>query len=355
MNKYVSLILAFVLVVCLAVPAAAAGQPKGVYVEALDISVVVPDQYDAMMPDMKDNDPVFVQRGIQVPKFKKWAEDNGIYLWVLSKNGKSNFTITAEELEDAESFIECDPEYVSNTAEYMEEAFEGNGVKVTKAEVHDQGHAPFVRVDYEYTKEKDYNIQMFTVLDLYDEDDEISHVKYSVNFTSGTPIDAKTEKMVVDFVNSINWAVYYNSTTGVYFVPNGQWIHYDINETDDCKAWFRTSADKEPFGGVSYSYMDLMEDVDNMDREDVNMDMFDKDSLAELLGMKPGDLGEYEYNDNTYYGFAMEEQQGTGKVYSDRLIHVNNGYVHMFMNIEEKKGTNVKVFEDFMETVVFPD
>lgn len=355
MHKYVSRILAVILVIALAVPAAAAAPNaqniRSVYVESLDISAVIPDQYDGMTPTMKDNDPVFVQRQIQVPKFKTWCEENDIHLWVLSKDGTSNFTISTYVLDEAESFMECDPEYIENTVEYMAEAHEEKGKDVKKAEVFEQGHVPFVRVDYVDT-DKSNNIDMFTVLDVMTEDEEIQHVQYFVNFTTSKAMDAKTEKMVEDFVKGLNMGVYCDSDSGVYFEANAEWYHMTENEKDGTKAWLVCS--KQPLSAISYSTTDLYEKAGGeeagVDREEVNNDAFTEADVAEMIGVKT-EVKKVTYNDLEFF-VAEYQEQGANMTFAIRFDY---GFMNMFMNVETQKGSNAKNFETLLETVIVPE
>ena len=359
MHKYVSMILAIVLVIALAVPAAAAPAPKSVYIESLDLNMVVPDQYTVMTPDMPDNDPAFKQMKIDVPKFKKWAESNDVAVWVLRKDGGANFTITTTVLEDDEDFLDCDPEYIENTAEMVKDEWGSDNVKIKDAGVHKDGDVPYVFARYSNKEEKTDNITMFTVIDLYDEDDNVEHMKYDVNFTSHKPIDEKTEKMVVEFVNSINWAVYANPYTRVIFNPDSAWAHSPAQEKELDGAWYITSKDKEPLSAISYSFSDLYEQAggedSGMDREDVNLDMFSAEDVAEMFEAKKADVKSVKYNDVEYYQVSNLKVNDNPQASITVTVTMNNGYMHMFMNTETKKGSNTEAFENLMETVVFAD
>lgn len=348
MRKFLSTFPALVLVIALAVPAMAA--ETGCKLKEADVSLVVPDKYDALTQDLKTNDPLFHKNKLDGRKWQQWAEENDIYLNALSSDGKSTFLFDVVVLEDDEDFFGCDYDYVYNTAESVAERYEEGGMEILDYEVYPQSHAPFVHIDYNNPEKKTSTMYFFTV-----RGDQMLRFFFE---TKGS-VTAAQEKTVKTFINSINLGMFEDVDSGVYFEVDSQWLHNSEAEKETTKAAFLCSENQGKFATILYGNTNLWEaaggEDSGLDPWEINIEAFSIDDISDMTGAAVKDIKEAEINDVTYYMFEGKVQEGNVTLTCTNLVTIQNGFLHTFMNFEQKPGSNMGNFEAMMDTVAFPE
>ena len=349
MRKYVSILLAFVLLIALAVPAAAEEtvEFKTYKLDELPFAISLPDNFDVLAVTMDPKDPVFAQHKLNGAKTIKEMADEGTILQAMTKEETSQFLVTVVSDGDmGEDFLEADEEYLAEVAEATADALKEQGWTVEESDSFISNQLDYVYVVYNGNVEgvDIYGAQFSTVYN-----GEMFNLTYT-SFEEITEDDLDILFYIADNMNITELPVTYLDFDGrvQFAMPEGS---YSCVEMTDDNIHYCARLPEGSFGYLMYS----SEEVDNA-KEFAKMSVKD---FAKEMEVSEDLVGEETYNGQRYLFLISAEEIEAGKekmtLQLATFVTAYDDYLYTFQYMENAAddAVNMETFEDIMKTVEF--
>ena len=364
MKKYLSLLLAFVFVFSLAVPAAAQEVPEETEAENeemsfityqpenLPLAITLPDYFDVFLLSTELDDPMFEKYDLDPKEFLLGMSQGNNFIQAMEEEGTESFILNIATGDDyGIDFSEADEDYLQEMADASLKNLEERGMEDI-----DCGYFMTNQLNYVYMCYRD-TVNEVNVIDHYTvSQDGLLSLIYS---TTEEITDETAE--IVDYVaENMNVLVYpvsfWDPDAGVVFTaPEGAYSAPGMAQEN---ALCTMKLPEGSFGWLNY-WSSEMEDS-----EDYDWDAVTTKDIADSLNVDASLIEEQNYNGQKFFAagkkdeFKLDEEVIPVTVFN--FVTFYDGYLLHFRytDAEEDQAANLEIFEEILNTMeygVYPE
>ena len=352
MKKILSFML---LLIILIVPfSSKAAEGTTVYIEEMDLSVVIPSEFDYFTRQVKADDHNLNKWGFTRDSLLSEMKAQEDYLVAFADGGDTILEIAmfASTISDFSALTDS---ALQQLAASFSDQYAKYGVSLQKYDIYSGRQTKFIKM-YMYTKG---NSNPFHTLQY-----TTSNGKKMINFTirsysgSITSSQESALKSIADSAifgagaNSQDFGaqIYKDEKTGLQLTIPNSWEEYKPSGDDGMNV-DATFFPAEGDNFVGYVSDDLWgtfsaEEKSEHARLDVNNDYFSTQAIASAFEVSENKVKMVTYGGKQYYF--------VDQTWCTRLIHVENGYLYMFQYYGTINDKNYKGFESIMQSVKYP-
>ncbi len=352
MKKLLSFML---LVIILIVPfSSIAANGTAVYIEEMDLSVVIPPEFDFFTRQVTADDPNLKKYGITRDYILSEMKSQGDYL-VAFADGANTILEIAMYSTTISDFSSLDVSALNQVASSFSSQYANFGVTLQKYEIYSNSQAKFIKMHMKANGSSDpfYTVQYTT-----------GRGGNLINFTlksySGT-ITSSQESALKSITDSAVFgagansygsgsAIYKDKKTGLQLTIPANWEEHKPSDGDEMNV-DTTFFPEDGENFVGYVSDDLWgsfnaEEKNKYSRSDVDNDYFSIKSIASAFEVSEDKVRMVAYGGKQYY--CVDE------TWCVRLIRIENGYIYMFQYYGTKTDKNYRGFESIIQSVKYP-
>ena len=133
-------------------------------IEEYGITVIIPEGYSLLSPDMDADDPILDVYGLGIEDVQLMFEMMPLYMDAVKTDGTGEITVTVQN-SDLPDYRDLDPAVLKMIAEEMTKEFGSMGVEVTALDCCASAQTAFVRLYFKSAPTMDCGVQYYTVYD----------------------------------------------------------------------------------------------------------------------------------------------------------------------------------------------
>lgn len=352
MKKALSLAI-MVIVLFISVSANAAGGTT-VFIQEMDMSVVIPTEFDYFTRQVTSDDPNLKKYGITRDYVLSEMKSQGDYL-VAFADGANTILEIAMFATTYNDFNTLDDSSLQQIASSFKNQYANYGVTLQKYEIYSNSQTKYIKMHMkangssdpfytvQYTTGRGGNLINFTLK------------SYSGAITSSqeSALKSVTDSAVFDAGSnseSFGNGIYKDKKTGLQLTIPSTWEEYKPSGDDGMNV-DTTFFPEDGDNFVGYVSVDLWgdfstEEKNKYTRSDVDNNYFSKTMMANTFEVPENMVRMVTYGGKQYYC--------VDQTWCLRLIHIENGYIYMFQYYGAKNDKNYKGFESILQSVKYP-
>lgn len=364
--------LALGLFLYLVAPALAAGTTT-YELDALDMSIEIPDDYCVFTRDMPDDDLRYAQFGFSKEDLGDILEESNIYLDALLPDVSNEIMVTMVD-SPVEDFAQFSDTTLTAFASTLWDTAEDYGVTYIKSEIYPHEQVKFIKI---YTSRLDndwtvYVLQYYTVCNgqaisimmqsrageiTQANEEDLQKIVDSANFRGAKPV-SEVEFETGPFV-------YTDAETGLSFTVPVNWSQAELLEgTETLDAKFVHT--QEMGLGILYGSFDAWEEIPANERAGYSRTELDNSAFtamdfsnaAKEWGVEDAKVSTVDYGDKMYFaieGTCRSQVYGldvSAPVFV--LVRAENGYLFQFWFSGEFNSPYYSDFVNLVNSVQYP-
>ncbi len=362
MKRFGTLILAFCLFLALlSIPAFADG--TSYYLEELDMSISIPDEFDVFTRDIKSDDPLLKEYGISKQDLD-FMYENKVYLYAMDQLMQYELMVTMDELahEDLNDFSDSG---LNSMLDDIDELYTSNGITIIKSDIYTHSQTKFLRIHMSQPGASDalYSLQYHTIIDGkginitlhsysgqigFDEEAIAKEIVDSTDFVSLPPLSTATSATPA--------FTFKDKVSGLSFtVPENWSVDTEPKGEDHVGTMFVSKFVDAPY--ITFASEDIYESGLGFAKDLVTRDMFENDILsaevvADMFSCDESDVSlrtfggkEYYYAEALFSGSDYGIEADYTTIY---LLRCENGIAYIFHFFDNSDSA---YYDDFVQLV----
>ncbi len=359
-------ILIFLLVLSLlpAIPCFAEGAAHTI--EEYGISLVIPEGYRLLTPDIAADDPLLEVYGLTKGDVLDMFASMPLYMDAVKEDGSGEITVTIQD-SDMSDYAELGMTALEMLLPELTDGFSEMGVDLASADTYAHSQMPFTRTWFKNAYAMDSGIQYYTVW---------GGKSYSFALhTYADAVTAQDEAAMEELIKSVFFADYVPKTlpeseptacedkeNGASFTAPEGWQREKTEITEGVKT-IAFSSLKDPACNIVYVAADLWGDFSAIEkifnrRKDIDNSAFTNADIAEMVGASAEDVKTVTVNGVEYFSVDFS-QTATAEyglqitLHSTALLHFRNARSYMFIYTGSPNNGLRADFDALMASVVF--
>ena len=316
-------------------------------IEALDISIDIPNDYIVLTRDTDENDPNLRKYELTKSAIDALFLERNMYLDCWDEDLSFEVTVTTSDSSFAD-FSSIGDNILSAITAIMKEYYDEMGYRLSKSEICKHKQTKFLKLYAVSSNTSTENgIQSYFLQYLTSNNGK----SICITLNSNNKINDKHENIMTNIVNSIVFYndiqtsylpeeypafIYTDSQTGLTFtVPEG-WAQRElIQERENVKAAFESKY--ESGYGIIYSCTDAWSKMNVFyrllySRKDLDKHLFTKENISEILDVDEASITKVSFGLNNFYRTYIKESSPDvldGLTIDETYICTfNNGYMY---------------------------
>lgn len=368
MNRFKAFLLLVFLLPGLVIPARAASDRYSV--PEMDLSLTVPSDYLVFSRGTDKNDPALSALDISWEELLDKLSERNIYLNAVRPDGSEEIVVTMSE-SDIRDLNGMGDTAMQMLASSFQDGYAEAGYSITAYDIYRHSQLEFIRIFFHSTDKTTYCLQYYTVYN-----------GQTMNFTLrsyGAPISGTQEKTMGKIVDSIHLNHYVpaektagetpafthrDPDNGTTFTVPANWTTQELSEEEEAAGVdVQFSCAEDPGLMIVYLSADLMEELPFYGKLFLNRETVEALSasvIAELpqkYGALESSLHKKTYNGSEYDIFTIpytaEVYGAAFSVIATVAVHIENGWIHMFLFLGETTNPHYPEFEQLLSSVAF--
>ena len=365
MKRCFAVLLALTLLLAGALPARAA---ETYTLDALGLSMTVPDGYVTITRDTDPDDPLFDWLALDGQEIITYMETNGIYLNALMESDYTQeIVVTMTEQIDYKNLVGYSDVVLEGIASILMENYSSWGISVLDYELYRHPQTKFIKVHFYDPASMVYGMQYYTIIDYKAMNFTLRSTGEDLNYTQEASIQS-----MVDSIQFMNVAqepaetseafTYTDEKSGLTFtVPAGWEESPPSQEYETIDVVF--SSQQEMGLMMYYGSLDIWEETPadgkiGYSRSDIDNSLFTGEDIAGSLGIPFDDVQKVTCGGKSYF---RAEQSQTDDSYGVEmtfdfiyLIRVENGWAYLFQFVGAADSAYYGDFESLVASAVYP-
>lgn len=318
--------------------------------DALDMSIDIPDDYVVFTRDMSADDPTYAQFGLSKEEMGEILEESKAYLDAVMPDVSHEIVVTMEDNSPLEDFGQLSDTSLSAIASMLQDAAEDYGITYVRSEIYQHEQVKFIRLysSHPNNDQTVYTLQYYTVCN--GQAINISMHSYVGKITQANEDELQKTVDSADFRNAKTMKatgletepfLYTDMEAGLSFTVPANWTQVDfLAEREILDAKFEST--KEEGLCILYGSVDLWEELPESERvgyvraelDNSVVSAIDISDLAKEWGIEDEKVSTIDFKSKTHF---VVEGTCNSQVYGLNvsapvtvLMRIENGYLFQF-------------------------